>query len=223
MLQPMLLALLFSLVLANVFHAPFREQSLYIFSGVVAWDFFSQAIGGGATSLLTVEGFLRQSHIPLIAFHVRQALNNLAITVLGFIGFSIFAAIIDPQVFTVYWLFIPVWLLMVLIFAVPVIVISSIVNLLFRDYQQAIGVMLQALWYVSPAFIPREIFNKPGLAEWTRINPAAAMLDSLRDPLLYHKLPSLDSVANLGIWTLGLSCVAALLLWRYERKIIFLF
>lgn len=222
-LQPMSLALLFSFVLANVFQQPFKEQALYVFSGVVAWDLFSAALGAGSQALLNVEGFLRQSKIPLFAFQVRSALNNLLISVLGFVGFVAFCAVIDLKVFSLYWLFFPVWLIIAFIFTLPLIIISSLVNVVFRDYQQAIGVVLQALWYVSPVFIPREVFDKRVLGAWTSINPCASLLDLLRDPLLLHKMPDLYDLCLIGVWTLFFSLLAVYLLNKYERKIIYMF
>ena len=108
-------------------------------------------------------------------------------------------------------------------FSLPVIIISSLVNMLFRDYQQAIGVAMQALWYVSPAFIPRHVFDSPGIITWTNMNPAASLLDLFRDPLLYQKLPDFHDIGVVLSWAAGLSVIAVLLLMRYERKIIFLF
>jgi lipopolysaccharide transport system permease protein len=223
MLQPMLLAMLFATVLAKLFNQPFRDQALYVFSGVVAWELFTSAVMGGSHALINVEGFLRQSRIPLLVFHVRAALVNVSIGALGCLGFSIFCAVIAPDIFSIYWVFLPVWFAVIFVFSIPVIIVSSIVNVLFRDYQQAIGVLMQALWYVSPAFIPRHVFDAPGIIHWTNVNPAASLLDLFRDPMIYHRLPEVHDFLNLGAWTVGLTCLAVGLLARYERKIIFLF
>lgn len=223
MLQPMLLASLFAFVLARLFHQPFRDFAVYVFSGVVMWEFFTGAAGQGAAALLNAEGYLKQNKMPLMVFQFRLLLNLLIINLLGTAGFALFCIFVKPEIFSIYWLYLPLWLVVMMIFAMPVLIISSIVNVLYRDFQQALGLILTAVWYVSPVFLAREVFFTPGLAQFTRINPIASLCDLLRDPLVYQQNPSLYDLGLVAIWTVALWVWAIILQARYERQLIYRF
>lgn len=222
-LQPLALASLFGYVLAVMFKQPFAEQCVYVFSGVVAWDLFAQSLSAGSGALLNAEGFLRQSKIPILIFHIRQVLINLVIAFLGFIGFAIFCLIANQNVFSFLWVMIIPWFIIATLFTTPLIVISSIINTLFRDYQQAIGVALQGLWYVTPAFIPLTVFEHGALATWNMFNPVAKLLALLRDPIIYHKMWNFVDLVSILFWIIGLNVIAVFLIAKYEKKLIYSF
>jgi lipopolysaccharide transport system permease protein len=223
MIQPLMLALIFAFVLAQVFHQPFRDYALYIFSGMVAWDLLSSGLGYGSYAVINAEGYLRQSPIPLLVFQLRAMLYLGAISILGLLGFAAFCVVIAHEIITLYWLLFPVWLFFTSLLILPMIVISSTINLLVRDYAQAIGLFLQLWWYLSPVLLVKSVFSKEPLATWTSINPAAAVCDLFRDPLLYGRAPDLHSVIVMLLWTVGLSIVAVILQAQVERRVIFYF
>ena len=222
-LQPLALASLFGYVLAVMFNQPFKEQCVYVFSGVVGWDLFAQSLSAGSSALLNAEGFLRQSKIPILIFHIRQVLINLVIAFFGFIGFGLFCLIANQSVFSFLWLMILPWFIIATLLTTPLIIISSIINTLFRDYQQAIGVALQALWYVTPAFIPLSVFKHGVLATWNMFNPIAKLLALLRDPIIYHKMWNFVDLVSILVWIVGLNVIAVFLIAKFEKKLIYSF
>lgn len=222
-IQPLVLASLFGYVLAVMFKQPFKEQCAYVYSGVVAWELFAQSLSAGSGALVNAEGFLRQSKIPLLIFQIRQAIVNLIIAFFGFVGFFIFCLLAYPEIINLKWVMIVPWFFIAAFLTTPIIVISSIVNTLFRDYQQAIGLGLQALWYVSPAFIPRSVFEHGVLATWSAFNPVTALLDLIRDPLLYNRIWEVNDLVCVFIWIIAVSILAIFLIRKYENKIIYSF
>ncbi len=79
------------------------------------------------------------------------------------------------------------------------------------------------LWYVSPVFIMRSVFDHPGLAAWTAINPIAALCDLMRAPLLEARAPEARDWMVLAAYTALFWALALLLAKREDKKVVFYF
>jgi lipopolysaccharide transport system permease protein len=222
-LQPLLLTVLMSVVLKYVFHQEFVKFSVYVFSGVVMWEFFTTSITVGSNSFIAAEGYIRQMKLPMLIFPLKSMLYCSIIFALSFIGFFTYTAILMPETISWMWLWTFPAFLALFIFCMPLAVMSAITNLKYRDFQQAIGLLLQVLWYVSPVFIARDVFNNPGLAEVSEYNPVTMLLDIFRAPLLSQELPSLANYQTLAIYSVVLWLLAYRMLKRTERRLVFFF
>ena len=91
----------------------------------------------------------------------------------------------------------------------------------FRDVPHALGLLLQALWFVSPVYFEADVFHKAGLAALVDYNPIYHILQILRAPLLSGQWPTstnlLFALAVPGVFGLLASGLARAL----ERRVIF--
>ena len=103
-------------------------------------------------------------------------------------------------------------------------ILMGVLNVLFQDCQHLIEVLLQVLFYLTPImYEPAEIIKHNPHLVWCmkNLNPLAVMLDLLRDPILYAKLP-LAETCVLGVATAVLAAAAAALtLGKIEKRMVF--
>ncbi len=220
-LQPMLLALIMSLVFMFMLHQSFADYSIYVFSGMIAWDFIAGCFTIGAMSFIGAESYVRQVQLPMMGYPIKSVLYCCIVFLISLIGFALYSLAVNPSIFSWRWVYLIPFMVTLVFFGAPIAIISAIVNIRFRDYQQSIGIALQMLWYLSPVFITRSVLDHPGLRSWTDINPIAALMDILRTPLIDGADPSLISYALIGVWSLGLWALALSMLKRNERHIVF--
>ena len=220
-LYPLLLTLIIAGVMNVVFKENFVTFAGYVLSGLIAWDYLTSCINFGATSFLSAEGYVKQVRLPMAIYPIKAALYSLIIFGLALTGFVAFALVWQPHIFSLYWLYLPVIALALAYIGTPLAIISAVINIKFRDYQQLIGVVLQMIWYTSPVFLPRHIFDHPLLRDWTAINPVTAMLDILREPLINAAPPPEQAIGILMLWGLVFWGLAILMLRRHERRIVF--
>ena len=142
---------------------------------------------------------------------------------MAFVGFVIYALAVQPEIFSWRWIFLLPYAVILLLFSAPLAILSAVINIKFRDFQQFIGLLLQIVWYMSPVFLPKTVFEKPGLAEISAFNPVAALMNLLRDPLLYDTTPQLNDAALVLVWTAALWLLAIITLRRNERRIVFFY
>jgi lipopolysaccharide transport system permease protein len=222
-LQPLLLTIMMSMVFIFVFHQSFADYSVYLFSGMIIWEFITGCFQIGATSYITAEGYVRQIRLPMIIYPLKALLYCCIVFSLTMSGFVFYALAVKPEIFTWRWIYLAPFFIMLVIFGAPLTVISAITNIKFRDFQQSITLGLQMLLYVSPVMFVRSVFDHPGLREWTKINPIAALMDIARDPLINGVDPVLSNFGIIVLWSLGLWAIAILMLVRNERKIVFFY
>lgn len=221
MLQPLCLSGIFAFVLVRMMNAPFEEYLMYVMTGFIMWEMITGACMLGATSLIGSHSYFLQNRIPTAIFAIRTVLHLLAIFAAGILSVAIYAAAFYPQSIGLKWLFLPGFAVMLCMFCLPLAIICGILNALFRDFQQMLQLILQALWFLSPVLLARQIFDTHGLETWTSFNPIASLCDIIRAILMQDAFPSRYDLVVVAGWTAVLSLIAALLIARFDRRIIF--
>ena len=161
---PMLLLAIYSVVFAVIFR--FRpvdftvaEYVLYVFSGLVPFISFANALNIGSMSLVTNKELLLNTVFPAELIPLRSVLvasaGLPAGTVILLIGDGIYSTL------SWVWLLVPVVLLMQIMFVVGVCWMLSLFALLVRDIQHILMYVTMALLVVTPiAYTPDMIPDK---------------------------------------------------------------
>lgn len=220
-LQPLGLTLLLSFVMGKLFNSPITDYAPYVFSGIIIWDYIVGSAVAGCNSLINAEGYIKQVSHPLAIYPLRSALSLLINFLLAFVGFSIWVLLWKPENFGFIWLhLIPA---IAILFAIGLTfgTITAFINTKFRDFQQMLMLILQAVWYVSPIFFEPKLFKSADAAYLLELNPIYHILNLFREPMLHGVAPSLnDYLYSIGsIVFLGL--IAIWYIKKDEKKIIF--
>lgn len=224
MIHPLMFAMLYSIVLSALFQQDIKVVAIYVFAGFIVWDAISSFVSQGAVSIINGGGYLKQAPIPMIIFPIRTSLTVLTILSLAFVAFFlfrtgvIFAFQLDEPIITVHWLWVPPIFGMVFLLGSAWATIVGFMNLKFRDTQQVLQILLQALWFTSPVFFPREAFENAHLKIWAAINPVIGFLDAFRDVTLYARAPEPRTWIAMAAWAGGSWLVAILVTSINDRK-----
>jgi lipopolysaccharide transport system permease protein len=220
-IQPLGMTILLTAVFSRIFGADVTTYAPYIFSGMITWEYVVGTATAGSLAFVQADAYIRQTRRPLAIYTLRTALTNVIVFALGSAGLLVWVLIAMPE--NVGWS----WLAALLIYPLLVMTGWGVATFLayfatrFRDIPHALGLMLQALWFVSPVYFEADVFRKAGLQGLVDLNPIYHLLEIVRAPLLNGRWPT---VANLA-WALGLAAGFALLAWvvgrRYERRVIF--
>lgn len=221
-LQPFFLTIIMAIVFSTIFNEPLGDYILYILSGIVVWDVLSAGIVGGGNCLMVSEQYIRQFNHPIIIYSLRY-------TVLTIITFSI-------EIFAlVFWVFIyspinlvfgiitfPLTCIIYFILAWALTTIAGYANTKYRDYPQVMSLVMQALWYVSPVFFRHEMFTRSTSLEiFVYYNPITHILNLIREPFVYGRMPSSFSYLYTILITLVIVFFAFRMNKRNAKKIIF--
>lgn len=220
-LQPLGMTLLLTAVFSRIFGSDVTKYAPYIFSGMITWEYVVSTVTNGSLAFVQADAYIRQTRRPLAIYTLRSALTGIMVFALASTGLVIWSLLVMPENFG--W----TWLAALAIFPLLLATGWGVASFLayfatrFRDIPHALGLVMQALWFVSPVYFEADVFRKAGLAALVDWNPVYHLLEIVRAPLLRGEWPTAANFA----WALGLAAGFGLAAWlagrRLERKVIF--
>jgi ABC-type polysaccharide/polyol phosphate export permease len=110
-------------------------------------------------------------------------------------------------------LFVPVILVVQMLFTLGISLFGAALNVFYRDIRFVIPLALQVLMYLSPVIYPTAIIPD-NLLPFYFINPMAVFIDTYRRVVLYNQLPDWRYFAL----ATAISLLILLLAYRYFKK-----
>ena len=171
---------------------------------------------------MSAGGFLKQARIPFFIFQARVVLTACVIFIcatLGVFAFQLITGQVPPL--GPHLALLGAFLPMMILFLLPLSVIMSIIGTLFRDVKHIAGLAVQAMMFMSPVILPREVLEAPHLQAMQYINPMVPLLDMFRAPILYGNYWLMQDVLVVLIWTAALWALAIIMSINVGRKLVF--
>jgi lipopolysaccharide transport system permease protein len=220
-IQPLGMTVLISLVFSQLFNTDLAEYAPYILSGMVFWEFITNTALGGSLAFVQADAYIKQCHHPLAIYTLRTTLANLMVLALASISLIIWVLAVMPQNFGWSWLGALLLYPIIALIAWPLATLLAYIAARFRDVPHALGLVFQALWFVSPVYFEDKMFRSGNLHALVDYNPIYHLLQIVRAPLLHGKWPTAENYA----YCLGTIAVTTLLAWLVgrtaEKKVIF--
>lgn len=217
----------YSLVIAWVWRSLFNESdywqfALYVFSGMLVWDCFTQTVTGSLDSLMTAAGYLRQSRIPFLIFQLRVPLTSMTIFLAGVVGLVVLMTCLGrvPPL-GLHLLLLPFYMVFLAAFLAPIAIIASIFGALLRDLKHITLLVLQALFFLSPVMMSRSFMDSDHLEIVRLLNPLVPLIGMFRGPMILGELWTLSEVLQLTAWCAVLWGLAFVVTTINGRKVIF--
>lgn len=207
MLNPLGMMIILATVFSNLFHSVVGYP-VYVLSGIIAWNFFSQTTSIALHQMVWGAALLRKIYLPRSTFVVSAVLTGLVnfllsllpmALVMGYSGIPFKSAL----------LFLPIAIFCLSLFSLGLGLILSTVAVYFSDVADMYQMVLLAWLYVTPIFYPKEILvdaNRQWLFEY---NPMYYLIELFRVPIYEGQFPGFSNIL-IGI---GIACTTALVGW----------
>ena len=177
-------------VFSSIYKVDIRTFAIYMFSGTIAFNLFSQSITKSSLALIQNESLLTKVYIPRIIFPLSHFLSIVIDNILMTISLSIIMLIIGSKI-SLSLLFLPISYLIIIIFTFGFNLWISILSVYLRDLQHIITILMQALLFLSPVFI-KPSFLSGKVKILYNINPLTYYINLFRKPLLDSNFPDLS-------------------------------
>lgn len=188
--------------------------SIYLVPGLLAWTSFSTILMRLNTSFFEKAHLLKKINVPMYSFQLAILLTEFFVFSISILFAIIFLLLVNqPVTFTFLWL-IPIMILQTL-FAFALGVILSLFTPFFKDLKEAIPIIVQLWFWMTPIIYMRELLEKKYPLLLT-INPFYYFARVYQDIFLYAKAPSFEQIAILSLMTLVLLLTATYL---YKKMI----
>ena len=179
------------------------------------WDLLTRAIIVGCSSIIDSEAYIKQKTLPIVIYPLKAVLTNYVQFLIAFVGLVLWLAFTKPGTLGLSSFSLLLSFPMLFAIAWPLAIVSAFVNTKFRDFHLFIGLVLQAVYFMSPVFFRPEMFRKAGIGYVLDYNPIAHILNLLRAPLLSNQFPTLHNY----IYALGFGLVVWLVaIYKIRRE-----
>ncbi len=187
MLNPLGMMAVMTVVFSQLFHSV-PGYPAYILSGLIAWNFFSQATASAMNQMVWGSSLLHRIYMPRTAFVVSAVGTGLVNLVLSVVPLLLITLLVGlPLRWTL--LFLPVSALLLAAFALGVGLLFSAWAIYFPDVSEMYQVALLGWMYLTPIIYPLDIIPER-YRFWLYLNPMYYLIKVFRMPVYDGMLPS---------------------------------
>jgi ABC-2 type transport system permease protein len=184
---------------------------VYLLTGVILWNFFTEATVQGTLSVVMRGDLIRKISIPrylVVIASACSALINLSLSLVVILIFALLNGIMP----SFEWLLIILLIIELFIFALGISLFLSALFVKFRDISYIWEIFMQAGFYATPIIYP--LMNVPTyLHKWFFINPVAQIIQDARYVLVTKTSVTIwNTVHSLAILIPFIIVIAALVI-----------
>ncbi len=188
MLNPLGTMIVLSIAFSQLFKST-PGYPAYVLSGLLAWNFFSQASNASMINLIWGEGLLKRIYLPRTSFALSAIGTGVVNTVLSIVPMIVVMLIFKVKI-TFSILFLPIPLLILAMFTLGVGLLVSTFAVYFPDIAEMYQIVLTAWMYLTPIIYPEEILPDKIHFLVTTLNPMYSIVKLFRIPLYYGRMPT---------------------------------
>jgi lipopolysaccharide transport system permease protein len=212
----LLVMFMFGIIRANTSDG--SNPGLFLFTGIMTWQFFSRGLMEANSSLLSHSGILTKIYLPKIMFPFAMTVAAWFDTVIMIVLLLLACAALGSPL-TARVLLLPVFLSLVSLASLSLGIGLAPINALFRDVGVALPILLQFGMYATPvlyatSFIPDR---------WNLIyhlNPMTSLVEGVRWSILPES-PAPDPLfLAIGIGTILFALVVSIVVFKKLEAIV---
>lgn len=213
MVHPLMMMIVLTLAFSHVWRIELPNFSVYVLSGLLLWNFFSQTTNSAMSELLWGGRLLHRIYIPKGVFAVTAlgtGLVNLCLS-LPALFIIMLANGLTPRAPII---FVPVAILLVSMFTLGCGLLLSTLVVFFADTYEMFQIVLLSWFYLQPIMYP--IWIIPESYRWLfAFNPMSYFLTIFRTPIYDGLWPPAQDVAIAAALAVS---VLTLGWWVFTRK-----
>lgn len=208
LLNPLFMMIILSVVFSNLFKFNIEYFPLYLLSGQVVFNFFSDSTTTSMSAIINNASLIKKVYIPKYLFVLSRIFSCFINLLASYCALIIVMVVLRVELqYTTFLMIVPI--LFLALFSSGVGLILSAVAVKFRDIIHLYSVFITALMYLTPVIYPLSLLPV-GIKQIVLLNPITNILTMFRDVMLYGTIPSVSSiliaagesvcVMGIGVW-----------------------
>lgn len=216
-LDPLLFMCVYSFVVTMVWGTNVENFPLFVFAGLISWNFFSSTIGGSVGIVRSYRSVLLKTSMPKYIFIIVSMMVNFVKLMIGFGIIIVLVIVLNINISLSIFTVIPIlFVYIVLTFGISLIVAHF--GVYIADLKNVITVLLRLLFYLSGVFYTIERLPDSVQSIYMFLCPTGFIISEVRKAFMYGQ--ALNYLI-LGYWfVIGIIfCVLGLRLFaKFEKE-----
>ncbi len=228
LLYPILMMAVMTMVFSQMFR--FKVEGInylvYLMTGIVMFNYFSEASNSAMTSVVTNFGLINKVYIPKYIFPLAKCIFvgiNFLLTLIPWIIIILltqFGLGTYPASINIYYLVIPYIFLCFFLFTVGIGLLLSCVSVFLRDVFYIYGIVITIWNYFTPVFYSIEILPDY-LQQLFKFNPLYQFITAVRSIVLYGQCPSIGTLGLIGLIGVATLVIGSVIFKKNQDKFIY--
>lgn len=221
LLYPILTMAVMAIVFSNVFKfsTPGVSYLAYLMTGLVMFNYFSEASNLAMSSVVGNFGLLNKIYIPKYIFPLSKCL---------FVGINFLLTLIPLYMvllgtgtgINIYHIFLPYAFICLFMFTLGVGFILSAVSVFLRDMFYIYGIIVMMWTYLTPIMYDIKLISE-NLQPWLKLNPMYHYINFIREIVLYGQIPELFTWAVCLISSVVVLIIGVIVFKKTQDKFIY--
>lgn len=218
-LQPLMAAIIFTVVFTRIAHLPTDDLPAlaFMFVSMLAWNVFNSTLTKVSGCLVGNANLVSKVYFPRLVLPLSTILSTLldfCVSLVMLAAIMIFYRIVPG------WglLLLPVWVVLMLLLAVGIGLFTSALMVTYRDVAYVLPVVINFLFYASPVFYSLASVHGKLLNTIFMLNPLTGLLQAFRWSLLNDGTLPLGMVAYSAVFALTVFTLGAFSFKKMEKK-----
>ena len=212
-LNPLCMMIILSIVFSNIFKFDVEHFPLYVLSGQVVFNFFSDATTSSMTSILFNASLIKKVYVPKYLFVLAKIFSSLINLMASLCALLTMMVVMRVEL---YWeialSIIP--LVMLVGFSLGAGLLLAALTVKFRDIIHLYAVFTTGLMYLTPVIYPMSILPDT-IKRIVMLNPLTNYLLMFRDTMFNQMMPTMES---LFVGFVEMVVMIVLGLWVFYKK-----
>ncbi|MGE3979439.1 MAG: ABC transporter permease [Nitrospira sp.] len=216
-LHPLSQVMIYAFILSNLLASRIPGVSgiygyaVYLMAGLLAWNLFSEVMDRCLKVFVKNANIIKKVSFPRITLPIIEIgsaiLNNIVLLSVMIVIFAFLGHKVSWSILSLF-LLIPI----VAVLAAGIGVTLGILNVFIRDIEQVVPIILQITFWFTPIVYPAASIPEKYLS-WLEISPIFQLVTAYHEVIVYHRFPSVEVLAGIGVLA-ALLCGFALFLFR---------
>ncbi len=200
-INPLLQLLVYTLVFSVIMRSGIEQYYIFLFVALVPWMFFSSALTGGATCVITSQDMIKKIYFPREVLPISYITSGFVNMILTYIVVFIVLVISGFGLNFKALLFLPIIMIIEYFLALGIAFLASALSVYFRDLQYILSIISMAWQFLTPVMYGQEMVesqleNHPVFLYIWNLNPTTPMINAYRDILYYKRVPELNTLIS---------------------------
>jgi len=219
LLDPFLNIFIYYFVVVVVFRMGGGEDyGIFLVVGMIVWRWLEVTVTMALISIISQAGIITQVYQPKANFPIVAVFSQLINFIFGIAVIAIFMIFFKIVPGTqILWL--PVIILIQLIFMIALALPIAYINVFVRDFEYIFQHVMR-IWFFGSPVIWRSSMIPQSLQWFLKINPMTYFLSSYRNIFIYHSEPQFGALCYITLTSVIIICLMVYFYSQYEHKII---
>lgn len=192
--NPILQMLIIGFIFPLFFKEPVKHYYYYLFTGLLAWNFFSMSLSKATPSIVFERSLIKKAVFPRMVIPISIIFSNLVNYIAAFILFLVPLAFLGTLTVSslLFFLF---GITMLIIFTSGLSLLTAALNVRYRDVNFFVQAILIIWFYATPIVYSLSQIPQNLLWLW-RLNPLTSIMQLMQHALVDSALPGPAMLAS---------------------------